>query len=63
MSHTNEFESVKRNLKSKLIQELAELRERVAQLEQSSSHTRSLMLPTYHRIIENKQNFMKYWGM
>ncbi len=59
----NEFEYVKSHMKSKLDRELAELHARVAQLEKSNSHTSNVMLSTYHRIIENKQNFMKYWGM
>lgn len=63
LPNLHQFATVKNHLKGKLEKELDVLEERVRQLQSSSSQNREIIITTYRKIIDQKQNFKKHWDM
>lgn len=63
LPNLHQFTTVKHHLKCKLEKELDVLEERVKQLQNSSSKNREIIITTYRKIIDRKQDFKKYWDL
>ncbi|MCP5207785.1 MAG: hypothetical protein H7A01_11315 [Hahellaceae bacterium] len=63
LPNLHQFTNVKHHLKCKLEKELDVLEERVRQLQGSSSKNREIIITTYRKIIDRKQDFKKHWDL
>jgi len=59
----HQFDSYRNHVKSRLVNEVVELQQRVSQLQHSSSQNREVIISVYQKLIDQKQHFMRDWEM
>ena len=63
MPNMHQFDSYRNHVKSRLVNEVVELQQRVDQLQSSSSQNREVIISVYQKMIDRKQHFMRDWEM
>ena len=63
LPNLHQFAHVKSHLKCKLESELDILEARVKKLQDSTSQNREIIISTYRKIIDRKQDFKKHWDL
>ncbi len=58
-----QFDSYRNHVKSRLVNEVVELQQRVNQLQHSPSQNREVIISVYQKLIDQKQHFMRDWEM
>lgn len=59
----HQFDSYRNHVKSRLVNEVVELQQRVSQLQHSPSKNREVIISVYQKLIDQKQHFMRVWEM
>lgn len=59
----HQFDSYRNHVKSRLMNEVVDLQQRVSQLQNSSSQNREDIISVYQKLIDQKQHFMRDWEM
>jgi len=59
----HQFDSYRNHVKSRLVNEVVELQQRVSQLQHSPSQNREVIISVYQKLIDQKQHFMRDWEM
>ena len=58
-----EFDHFRNEVKMKLANEVRDLKRRIEELRISESQNKDLMISTYEKMVDRKENFIKSWSM